>query len=575
MKKRNIIMAAVLATAALAGCQQEKSFDEAKQIGENDIVLSLVSTKADVSPAVRRGIGFPVENKEAGLSMYLEETIIDLNGFGPETKGTPAYTENLASVYESFTGAGYNGATAVIGDGTFEPAGSVWTRKFASDPWGGNESLLFYLRMPASQTNVSDVTYADGKIDFDYTSPATAEEQQDILFAVNEVTKAAATAASGASVLFRHALTGVKFAIANNTTASGNRHPGTQTQTFITKVVFHGLNDSGHASFAPTGTETTEDDITEFTSAGSFTWTELSTTVEGGLSQTYGEDDIVDFAKGDAVGGPDSFYAAGNNRNLNKADASMTFWLIPQAITEDVTVDVTFKVWNGTTMGEEITLTLDLGARIAAQVTDGTTVNQTWAAGQLRTFTLKPEDVNVDITDDLTEYVKSNVVIQNTGNVPMYVRANIIGNWMGQPTLDAEGTLGAETVLMGYAAATGEDTTEPWNDKDGSTSYGEFKGLPGTNWVKRDKYYYYTQPVGPGNFVPNSNPLFTSYTVGTSPEFWIADMWGTRRQAKNVHLVMDVIVQAIEAPMNDEGTAATKTYEEAWEAALNKTSLDE
>ena len=42
MKKIYIVMA-VLATAALASCQQEESFEEGKKVEENDVVFAIKS----------------------------------------------------------------------------------------------------------------------------------------------------------------------------------------------------------------------------------------------------------------------------------------------------------------------------------------------------------------------------------------------------------------------------------------------------------------------------------------------------------------------------------------------------
>ena len=189
--------------------------------------------------------------------------------------------------------------------------------------------------------------------------------------------------------------------------------------------------------------------------------------------------------------------------------------------------------------------------------------------------------MDIHIEDELTEYVKSDVVIRNTGNVREYVRVNIIANWFGKVQTKQDVYSADYTVMNGYAAATGDTQVEAWNDKDGLTSYGTFVGLPliGAttpvhNWIRHDKYYYYTQPIGPGNTVPTTDPLFTSYTIlqDDIPDFWIPDLWGTRRKAKEVHLEMDIAVQAIAVPVNTDGTEAS--YDAAWKAALNVDDLN-
>ena len=64
-----------------------------------------------------------------------------------------------------------------------------------------------------------------------------------------------------------------------------------------------------------------------------------------------------------------------------------------------------------------------------------------------------------------------------------------------------------------------------------------------------------------------SDVLFKSYTVGKSPEFWVADAWGERWPAHNVHLEMDVVAQSIEADLDDEGNE-TSDFMHAWAKAL-------
>ena len=95
-------------------------------------------------------------------------------------------------------------------------------------------------------------------------------------------------------------------------------------------------------------------------------------------------------------------------------------------------------------------------------------------------------------------------------------------------------------------------------------------------WVRFDKYWYYTKPLGPGDSV--SDTFFDSYTVGPSPEFWIADVFGIRHAAGNVHLLMDLMVQSIEAPMNEDGTEVSD-YMHEWAKALgygtNVAALDD
>ena len=82
-------------------------------------------------------------------------------------------------------------------------------------------------------------------ISFNYQSPETGAAQQDILFAARSLSKAEHKTAlpNGASVLFNHALTGVKFRL-------GHNNDGV-TKTNISKVVFHGLINKGSCVVTP------------------------------------------------------------------------------------------------------------------------------------------------------------------------------------------------------------------------------------------------------------------------------------------------------------------------------------
>lgn len=131
-----------------------------------------------------------------------------------------------------------------------------------------------------------------------------------------------------------------------------------------------------------------------------------------------------------------------------------------------------------------------------------------------------PASVGVTVTDDVTNNVKSNVMITNTGTTSAYIRARIVGSWV-----DSSGL-----VVRKWASA---------ND-------GTFDGLPGSGWVyrKADGYYYYTTPVAPGG---TTAPLFTSYTVNA--------------RVDGAHLEMDILMQAIQSEGgNTDGSAAKAAW---------------
>ena len=636
MKKLSIFAFAALTSAALVSCVQEKTPDGTVSVGENDLAFVLGSapvTRAS-SEAEATVNDYDLKVPSIGKILHLEETVTTLDAAcqdSPATRGTPAYTENIASLYGAFSlnafaipAAGQALGDKVIADGNAEPQGDghTWIRRFNGDPWDGNSQLYFFMRMPDAQSGVvsSDnaplYTYAyangTGRISFKYKSPSLATNQQDILFSGRPIAQSDRPA-SGIPVLFQHALTAVKFRMGNEL----DLNDATKTRTYITKVEFIGLRNSGSCTVTP-DPETNYTDVQDiYSSETAVSWTfgegDTRSTASDPIYQTFGDDDLVDYGQADRKF-PDSFYAdrvtadgkSGLDKNLNDENATMTFWLIPQVLDENVKVRVHVKIKAGDDInngpdGEGNICVLDLGTQLSGKV---------WKAGQLRTFTIKPDVVGIKITDEMTENwtVKENVVIKNLGNVKEYVRVNIIANWMGQ-VQTAPGKFNDEySILMGYpddvkdgeGNYTNHTLVPTWNDKDfvwnGSTKayqtpgyptagYGTFIGLPemGTDsapgqavgkWIRHDKYYYYTEPIGPGDSVqPQTDPLFTKYIVGPSPAFYIADGTGTRLAARNVHLEMDVMVQAIRVPVDADGNP-TEGYEAAWKRELNVGNLN-
>lgn len=514
---------AILGVAIISSCIQEKAVEgELSDLGRVSLVMEGAGTRSETIAPVQN-YTYRLGTDNDGIIYTLRETVTELDCVGyaapaPETRGTPAYTENVVSVHgTSFNGVVYGQSGQVIGDGAFEEYYGKWRRDFGIDPWDTSDPLTFFLRMPASPAGLSGLTYTNTteskKMAFDYTSPSTASDQKDILFAIrSDLSRAQYKSESsgslgGAAVLFRHALTGVKFAIGNNSSQNGIR-------TYITEVEFSGLKNSGHAEFDPDNThESTVDDPEYFSSANSFQW-ELGTSTAK-FSQTYATSDVRDFSKGDAVGAPDSFYAAGEKDNLNTEDASLTFWFIPQAMTDAVKVKVKFFLVDGTEQGETQTLELDLGTRILAQDSDA---NKVWRPGQLRTFTLAPSTVDVDITDEMeNKTVKKNVVTRNTGNKPAYLRVAIVGNWVN-----------ASNQIVA-----------PWD-----MTQGTFTGLGGDGaWLEGDDGFWYYRYAVPAGDTP-SVPIFVTYTKPSS----------TPSGASG--LVMDLTVQAIDIALGSDFAAA-------------------
>lgn len=573
MKKIYIVMA-VLATAALASCQQEKSFNDEK-LSDNSVVFTIsggATRSSEATPEVRQGVVIPLETED-GSKFFLEETVVNLNEIGPATKGTPAYTENLGSLYKN--------DLSVYGDkGSFTTAAtyenmetSMYARKDASqgegwryqhnyngDPWPTDGSAVgFYLNMPAAPTNVSITGRTGGKFTFTYTSPTTAAEQQDILFAYRSMTKEQhhGFLPNGAPVLFQHALTAVKFAIGNDDDDISSNNIA------ITEVIFNGLVNTGTCEISPSAETNYTDNKTTYSSAGVTSWPTKSATANNTISSgTYSG--TVNYTSGSNNKFGDSWYSAGNEKNLNDANGTQTFWLIPQAVSSDVTL--TIKYTFAGTPGE---WTIDFGKVLAAAAKP---VN--WQAGELRTYTIKVDDVNVKIEDTVTNTVKSDVAITNTGNTTAFIRAAIVGQWLDHKNRPV---FGFTDLLYNYYAVDSWYQDQFVNTTAGTHgTFTDLAGYKGANnplnkwYLCDDGFYYYSDPVDPGKIIGTApsgatnasdylgNPLFTKYEIGTAPSVTISGV------NTSIHFSLEIATQAVTAKKLD---GSTYTWQEAWENA--------
>lgn len=600
MKKIYIALLA-LGTVLFASCVQEKSF-ETIPVGENSVAFvmqgsSTRSGEESVAP-VTRGITIQMKGIE-DENLYLEETIEELNPI-PATRGIPAYTENVGSVYKNNLGVhvvgGNFGADAKfwnMDDKAYEGGNNGWRYQYDYDgnPWPKDkkEAVKFYLRMPYEGSGVSDLTYpSEGTTSFKLVSPTEGSAQQDLLFGYTSISKNQHDGylPAGAPVTMYHALTGIKF--------SNGHLNDKETKTIITKVEIIGLAGSGTATVSADGTVQWPS-----TSLGNYS-TETSPFFVEFANPDYDEDAGADNPDGTVgttgdkrwdSGFGSSWTSAAADHNLNNSDGSLTFWFIPQAIPNNLTLKVHFTVKTpDSTNGfvddagnpNSACHTILLGKLLNDAYKDAGKGEQlTWGPGQLRTYTLKPYDVDVEIEDSISANEKSGLHVANTGNVDEYIRMMVIGNWY-----DGDGN-----ILVGYkypskqaAIDAGEEDDPmvlPWYgggydlDDDSTTPkvdpYGSFDSsftlakLSDDRDGKRDDWadasggYYYTMPVGPGEKLSEAAAgtadLFKSYTLDPTkiPRIYIASPGSTERvEAQGVHLVMEIVVQAIAAEPKDK-----------------------
>jgi len=565
--KKQIVWAAI-AAVALTSCQEEKDFQNAEKLekGVSIIMQGGATTRSSESTEVasaREGVSIEL-GKIGGQTLYLEETVVDLNNIAPETKGTPVYTENLGHLYRDKVRV-HTVRGTFTDDSNFDAQdnqmyNNAWRyqHEYSVNIWDPETAdVEFYVYAPSDMTaathGVSNVSgYNNGSFSFSYTSPATAENQQDIVFGWAKANysqyRAAYGAQGGLRITLYHALSGVKFAIANDLTDR------TKNSIQVTGISLIGLDNTGTCTITDGGK--------------SISWASSKTATDNALSQAIDADDLVDFDKAtDKNHFGDTYFNGGTSQNLNDAQATKTFWVIPQGFGANAASSKAVLRINYTMNGRAEYLDINLGTAIPST---------TWGEGELRTYTLRLDEVKVKIEDSVTikndtetihtdwgdktvstfkGSTKQDVVITNTSNTDAYIRAAIIGQWR-TPSGDP---------VFGYTDFThGVQAVDSWYmDQFVAKTYkqGEFSDLPGDNWVKGedDDFYYYTVAVPAGAVVPDK--LFTSYLVKSTPAAAIAG------EIQDIHFTLEIAVQAISTNKLVNGTKYSD-YQEAWAAAL-------
>lgn len=118
-------------------------------------------------------------------------------------------------------------------------------------------------------------------------------------------------------------------------------------------------------------------------------------------------------------------------------------------------------------------------------------------------------NASIVLHEQKSDTTKSSITVENTGNVSVYVRAALVGYWVGN-----SGTNEAGQILPGAAAITGGYNTSAWTKKS-------------------DGYYYCNSAVMPGNTTANlANPAFSGDSASAP---------------KGYHLEIDVLTECIQA----------------------------
>lgn len=579
--KKIYITLAVLATAALSSCVQEKSFEgHVLEKGEVSFFLRAgAPTKAsDMDRSVQKGVTVKI-GEIGGQTAYLEETITDLSFIAPMTKGTPAFTENVGTLYENQLAVHTDYSDFV--DATFETQGfenGGWRyfHRYENVPWPSN-AVGFYMHMPAGAVDIAAEGYSSGTITFDYTSPETAEDQSDLIFSYVSITEAehnAKFSEGGYPVTFYHALAAVKFAIGNDATEISAK--GIQ----IDSICFINLHNDGTCTVNPGAADTVADPIVSWSNTEAIDDDE--TGEHNKIYQKFAAGELVEFSATNNSDFGSEFFAgnASDKQNVNTQTASKTFWLIPQA----------FSSANNPTLHIRYTMS---GKSEYMDIELGTILNGIeWKAGQLRTYTIKLDEVNVKITDEVHSVsgataangysgtYKNNVKIQNTGSTDAFIRASIVGQWLdpdGNPVFGFTDKINNLYIVESWYEDQFVSTST-----DQTKMHGWFEGLPGykgSSSFKKDSadavadsdgiipgwqlctdgYYYYTKIVAPGEWTGSN--LFDKYTTLVAPK---AELAGQVLETAQMHFVLEISTQAITAVNMDGHKDSRFNWKEAW-----------
>lgn len=582
--KRIYFVIAALAAVTLASCEKEKDFKDATPLGKDDIAFSLQSaaTRSAVTMAPKPGMTIKLDSQ-----VCLEETIEDMDYAAPATRGVPAYTFNVGEIYKTMDvygdSDGFGAATFErMDEEMIENGWRYWHNYGSTDPWPDKTTPVdFYFSMPAQATGVSELAYANKQITFTFDSPTSGTAQQDLLFSHTAVSKKQHDGylPNGAPVTMYHALTGVKF-------RNGHTNDGS-TKTIIKSVTFKNLKSHGVCTVTPGA---------EGTSKNKVAWEGLDNMATftmdfSSIIPTYVPSAGADNPDGTISYGSDSQYAgtswtsAAADHNINDEDGSFTFWFIPQTIDESVTLEITFLVKTpDTPNGTEVPHVIKFGELVTKTTGEGESAEKTfteWKAGQLRTYTLKPFDVDVEIFDKMTNLTKDSLHVTNTGNVDEYVRIMVIGNWYGWKSAeDKAANPNNPMILVGYTSADPNNDTmvEPWYRENPVYAAGFDSTFPGgrplasSHWKRgTGSYFYYDQVIGVGQQLSGTDALFQHYELKENmiPHIYLPVANQTARQeAVGVHLVMEVVVQAIPTTKPD-GTEFATCWE-AWSYAVGK-----
>ncbi len=570
MKNYCKIFALLVAVAAFAACNEEPKENLTPEEADPNQVIFTVGGIDNIKTKSTDGMPARVQTSRIALSepgdpdqIYLIETVEDLDATyynnEVDTKGVPVYTETFTTNFKNFSAIPYDSKGRLSEGyksfqcGLIQASQNRYAFDF-TDGWPGDGDLLFFMGAPANLENTSDATlgYSDlaltkstdgknGIISFNYSAPADSYASgegaallKDLLFTSKYVTKTQYWKESP-TVLFYHTMAGVKFKSGNAVREGTETKSGTEYAkiTNITKITVTNILSNGHCTVTPdqsysnTNSNTTPS-VPKSATAAAWDWDGLTKVYHdyfiyctGVVSNNGQFPESTDFEGATVPGNADT---ALGQMNLNEDDFSNTFFFVPQTTSNDTKLTIEYTI--GT---KQYRKSVSFKGKV-------------WEAGKLYTYTLSANHVAVKVTDDMVEdasgvkKIKQNLVMKNTGNVDVYIRAAVVGNWFD-----------SHSYYSGM-----DQIAAPWGGiykADGKTLNTDeciFSGLYGENavWEKgADGYFYYTRRLHPGEAVPAAQALFSKATAGTCP---------MGLYATDAHLELEIMIQGFDANRKDD-----------------------
>lgn len=423
---------------ALQSCQEEFEAE-----GIDDMIAFKVTNDAEaVTRSGEEIVEIPLEVADEVLSLTLST---EDNGNGNFADGDVA-TRGAAFDNDAHKVSAIH-ATAIIENGN---GGSIYINdenvsiangKGRSTHFWPEKPLSFFAYTVSKDNGIMTAPVfqrTDGKCKgtFSYTLPAAAAsdpkkdatDQPDIIFAITpDHSKEDGTEVD---LVFHHALSALVFKV------------GTMpSDVYLNSIAIGGVYSSGDCNMTPGD----ENNVI-------FEWSGQKTL--GKYTESIGKEAVA----GEQMGGEDAI-----------------FMMIPQTLGDAAKLILSFSI-----SGQEYSLEKSFKEIIAA-----------WEADKKYVFTIGlPDEIEVEVEDQVVGAVKQDVTITNTGSSPGYVRAAIIGYWVNNKG----------------------DVTMPWLESDGEFDWGnEWNQY----WKKgSDGFYYYLHPV-PAK-TATAYPLFDTYTLNTS-----------------------------------------------------------